>query len=137
VSYVLDTNAVSAVMKGDPLALARLREAPKREVMVPQPVLAEIAYGIARLPKSRKKESLRGRFELVKHELLRAEWTDAVSEAFGDIKALLERRGTPIEDFDVAIAAHAQAREAILVTTNLAHMVRVPGLRVEDWAKAL
>ncbi len=58
-----------------------------------------------------------------------------MSEAFGDIKALLERKGTPIEDFDVAIAAHARVRDAILVTANLVHMVRVPGLRVEDWSK--
>lgn len=134
-SYVLDTNAVSGLMKGDLRVLARMRETAKRDVLVPQPVLAEIAYGIARLPRSKRKESLRHRFELVKHELLRAEWTDAVSEAFGEIKAQLERKGTRIEDLDVAIAAHAQAREAILVTANVAHVLRVPGLRVEDWGK--
>lgn len=134
-SYLLDTNAVSAVMKGEPRVLARLRATPKREVLVPQPVLAEIAYGIARLPRSKRKDALRQRFELVRGELLRAEWTDAVSEAFGEIKASLERRGRRIEDFDAAIAAHAHAREAVLVTANVAHMVRVPGLRVEDWSK--
>lgn len=133
-SYLLDTNAVSAVMKGEPRTLARLREAAKREVFVPQPVLAEIAYGIARLPKSKRKQSLRDRFELVKSELQRADWTDAVSEAFGEIKAQLERKGTPIEDFDAAIAAHAKAREATLVTANISHMVRIAGLRIEDWS---
>lgn len=134
-SYVLDTNAVSAVMKGDARTLARLRDTPKREVLVPQPVLAEIACGIARLPRSRRKDALRLRLDLVKGELPRAEWTDAVSEAFGEIKAILERKGIRIEDFDAAIAAHAHAREAVLVTANVAHMIRVPGLRVEDWAK--
>lgn len=134
-SYVLDTNVVSALMKGDLRVLARARETAKRDVLVPQPVLAEIAYGIARLPASKKKESLRNRFDLVKHELPRAEWTDAVSEAFGEIKARLERKGTRIEDFDAAIAAHALARGAALVTANVAHMLRVPGLRVEDWGK--
>lgn len=134
-TYVLDTNAVSAVMRGDPRVLARLREAPKREVLVPHPVFAEIAYGIARLPKSKKRDALRRRFDLVKDELLRAEWTDEVSEAFGEIKSLLEKKGTRIEDFDAAVAAHAQAREATLVTSNVAHMIRVPGLRVVDWSK--
>ena len=134
-SYVLDTNAVSAVMKGDPRMLERLRGTAKREVLVPQPVLAELAYGIARLPRSKRKESLRRRLDLVKGELLRAQWTDEVSEAFGEIKATLERRGSRIEDFDAAIAAHALAREAVLVSANMAHMIRVPGLRVEDWAK--
>lgn len=134
-SYVLDTNVVSALMKGDARVLGRLRGTEKQAVLVPQPVLAEIAYGIARLPRSKRKDSLLSRFELVKSELLRAEWTDAVSEAFGEIKAQLERKGVRIEDFDAAIAAHAQAREATLVTANVAHMVRVPGLRVEDWGK--
>lgn len=134
-TFVLDTNAVSAVMKGDPRALAHLREAAKRDVFVPQPVLAEIAYGIARLPRSKRKDSLRQRFDLIKAELLRADWTDAVSEAFGEIKAQLERKGIRIEDFDAAIAAHAQARDATLVTANLSHMIRIPGLRVADWSK--
>ena len=53
---------------------------------------------------------------------------------YGRIKATLERRGTRIEDFDAAIAAHALARGATLVTSNLSHMTRVPGLRVEDWS---
>lgn len=68
-SYVLDTNAVSSLRKGATRMLTRLRETEKKDVLVPQPVLAEIAYGIARLPESKRKESLRNRFELVKHEL--------------------------------------------------------------------
>jgi hypothetical protein len=56
--------------------------------------------------------------------LLRPEWTDAVSQAYGRIKAALERRGTCIEDFDAAIAAHALATSATLVTANLDHMAR-------------
>jgi tRNA(fMet)-specific endonuclease VapC len=56
-----------------------------------------------------------------------------VSQAYGRIKAALERRGTRIEDFDAAIAAHALALGATLVTANRIHMARVPGLRLEDW----
>ena len=59
-----------------------------------------------------------------------------MSQAFGQIKAALERRGTRIEDFDAAIAAHALAAEATLVTADITHMTRVPGLRIEDWIKA-
>ena len=67
-------------------------------------------------------------------ELPRAPWTDAVSERFGLIKATLERSGRRIEDFDAAIAAHALAIDASLVTANLDDMSRVPGLKIEDWA---
>ncbi|HEY6040076.1 MAG TPA: type II toxin-antitoxin system VapC family toxin [Kofleriaceae bacterium] len=131
--YVLDTNVVSALMTEDAKVLSRLKEHERRDVSVPQPVLAEIAYGIARLAKSKRKDKLRTRFELIRKELLVASWSDAVSDAFGVIKANLERDGVRIEDFDVAIAAHARAHSAVLVTANVKHMSRVADLVVEDW----
>jgi tRNA(fMet)-specific endonuclease VapC len=135
VTYVLDTNAVSALMKGTPAVVERLAATTPAEVAIPQPVMAEIAFGIERLPRSKRRTSLQARFDLVSAELPRAEWTDAVSQAFGRIKATLERRGMRIEDFDAAVAAHALSLEATLVTANLDHMIRVPGLRVEDWSQ--
>ncbi|MEZ4223255.1 MAG: PIN domain-containing protein [Polyangiaceae bacterium] len=133
--YVFDTNALSAVMQGQTSVLARLRHVARNEACVPQPVLAEISYGIARLPASKRKDWLRGRFEFVKREFPRVEWTDDVSDAFGEIKARLEKKGQRLEDFDIAIAAHALALDGTLVTANVAHMLRVPHLRIEDWAK--
>lgn len=131
--YVFDTNAVSAMMRGDAAVLARLRETDKPDVGVPQPVLAEIEYGLARLPRSRRRDSLRAKFEMIRDELPRLPWTDDVSAQFGLAKADLERRGTRIEDFDLAIAAHALAHGAVLVTADRSHMPRVRGLVVEDW----
>ena len=131
--YVLDTNALSALMKGNENALSRLRAAGRAEVTVPQPVIAEIASGIERLPRSKRRQTLQSRFDLLRAELPRCQWTDTVSEHFGSVKAALERRGQRIEDFDAAIAAHALADGAVLVTANLDQMVRVPDLDVEDW----
>ena len=133
-TYVLDTNAVSALMKGSAAVVERLAATEPAAVAVPQPVLAEIAFGIERLPRSKRRKALQARFDLVSAELPRAEWTDGVSRMYGRIKATLERRGTRIEDFDAAIAAHALALNATLVTANLGHMTRVPGLQVEDWS---
>ena len=134
-TYVLDTNAVSALMKGHPIVVERLAASVPSSIAIPQPVLAEIAFGIERLPRSKRRTALQERFDLVCSEIPRVEWTDAVSQAYGRIKAALERRGTPIEDFDAAIAAHALATDAILVTANIGHMTRVPGLQIEDWGR--
>ena len=133
--YLLDTNAVSALMKGDPKVVNRLRSFSKGDVGISQPVIAEIAYGIERLPRSKRRAALEERFDFLRAELPRASWTDEVSERFGHIKAILERKGIKIKDFDAAIAAHALAEQAVLVTANLDDMVRVPELLVEDWAR--
>ena len=44
-----------------------------------------------------------------------------------------DRRSIRIEDFDIAIAAHALALDATLVSDNVAHVSRIPDLRVENW----
>jgi tRNA(fMet)-specific endonuclease VapC len=135
VKYVLDTNAVSALMKGDPNVVNRLERVSRIAVAVPQPVFSEIAYGIERLPRSRRRDLLRARFERLRAELSSVEWSDAVTDAFGRIKALLEKRGKRIEDFDAAIAAHASAHQAILVSANTDDMTRIASLVVEDWSR--
>jgi tRNA(fMet)-specific endonuclease VapC len=53
-----------------------------------------------------------------------------------DIRAELERAGTPIGSHDLFIAAHARSRDMTLVTHNVRRFRRVPGLRVEDWLSA-
>lgn len=135
--YVLDTNVVSLLMKGEPNVIERLKAVARADVCMPQPVVAEIAYGIQRLSRTRRKAALTSRFELLKREIRRVAWSDEVSDAFGEIKSVLERKGERIEDFDVAVAAHALAEGCVLVTANVKHMARVPGLQVEDWSHKL
>ncbi|HEX6200250.1 MAG TPA: type II toxin-antitoxin system VapC family toxin [Thermoanaerobaculia bacterium] len=131
--YVLDTNSLSDLLRGEPSVSERLTSHRRTDVLLPQPVVAEVEYGLARMAASKRRDRLRQRFDLFLAELQRLPWTDAVSRAFGRVKANLERRGVRIEDFDVAIAAHALSIEATLVTDNVDHMKRVPGLPVENW----
>jgi tRNA(fMet)-specific endonuclease VapC len=60
---------------------------------------------------------------------------DAVTCAshYGEIRHELERGAQPIGAMDLLIAAHARGLDATLVTNNLAHFRRVPGLKVSDW----
>ena len=52
-----------------------------------------------------------------------------------EIKVALRMAGTPIGPNDTAIAGHAIAAGAILVTNNTREFERVPGLVLEDWVK--
>ena len=133
-SWVLDTNVVSAILEGDPVVLAALERVARTKVGVPEPVFAELTYGIERMPPSRRRALLELRYAAIRAELATIPWTPAVTEAFGRIKAQVERRGVRLEDFDVAIAAHAVANGATLVTANLKHLRRVEGLRCESWS---
>ena len=57
-SYVLDTNVVSALMRGERDVEERLLRQQPNEVFLVQPVVAEVEYGLARLPRSRKRSEL-------------------------------------------------------------------------------
>ena len=131
--YVLETNIVSLAMAGDPPVIERMFSLARTDVLVPQPVVAEIEYGIARLRDLGRRERLLGRLERFLQNASGARWTHDVSRAFGVAKADLEAQGRRIEDFDVAIAAHALALDAVLVSDNTAHLGRIRGLRLENW----
>ena len=83
--------------------------------------------------KLKRLDALTQRFDLFLDRAMRAEWTDEVSRAFGLLKFDLERKGTRLEDFDVAIAAHALVLDGTLVSTNEKHLARIPNLRLENW----
>lgn len=61
-------------------------------------------------------------------------WGRAAVDATTEIKAALTAAGTPIGPNDTAIAGHAIAAGAVLVTNNVREFERVPGLVLEDWA---
>lgn len=56
--------------------------------------------------------------------------------AYGDLRADLQRRGTPIGSLDTMIAAHALSQRAMLVTNNTREFFKVPGLQLDNWVPA-
>ena len=133
-TYVLDTTVMSALMRADAGPSKRLLQATPAQIAIPQPVIAEVHYGLARLEPSRRRTDMEERLTLLLRTLPGIPWSDEVSRRFGEIKAGLERRGERVDDFDVAIAAHALAADAVVVTRNVRHFARIHELRVEDWA---
>lgn len=131
---LLDTTALSAAMRYDDEILDYLRARRPGDVVTAPPAVAEIEYGIRRLPEDSKRRTL---LERERDRLLGTlrvlEWTPRASEQFGAIKAQLEHDGTVIDDMDIAIAAVAAAHDAVVVTANLVHFRRVSGVSSTHW----
>jgi tRNA(fMet)-specific endonuclease VapC len=129
--YLLDTNTVSALMRGQPEVAARVATTPREDVAISQVTVAEIEFGLRYLPASRRRRTLEAQWTAIGPELIRLPWDDEVSRRFGDRKARLERAGRRMSDFDLAIAVHALAYDLTLVTADQAFgRLR---LRRENW----
>jgi tRNA(fMet)-specific endonuclease VapC len=59
---------------------------------------------------------------------------ETAAEAYGSIRADLERKGQMIGNNDLWIAAHARAADLTLVTNNEREFRRVRGLKTQNWA---
>jgi tRNA(fMet)-specific endonuclease VapC len=89
-------------------------------------------YGAAKSDRPNRSVDALNEFLALGIAVLPFEIEDA--EEAGDIRAALERAGTPIGPYDILIAAQARRRGAVLVTANEREFARVPGLMVEDWS---
>lgn len=132
VRYLLDTNTVSYVIKGNfPHVRQRLMQVPIREVGISVMTEAELRFGVARLPQAT-------RLAIVVEEFLRRVevlvWDSQAAQRYAQLRAALEERGEPMGNLDLMIAAQAIAADAILVTNDRGFR-KVKGLRIEDWRK--
>lgn len=130
-SYLLDTNTVSALMRGVTPVSARVARLSPADVAIAQVTAAEIEFGIRRVAGEGKRGALRDQWRVLDTELLRVPWDDAVSRIFGERKARLESAGRRMSDFDLAIAAHAIAFDYTLVTAD-GDFARL-AVRRENW----
>jgi len=120
---VLDTNVVSELMRPDPApqVAAWVRDRDRRELRTTVITLAEIRYGIARLPDGRRKQALLTTadeiFRTFEDQVLPVDATAA--EQYSVIASTRERSGKPIPGFDALIAAVCRSHGAALATRNL------------------
>ena len=124
---ILDTNVVSELMKsaGDPAVRDWVRAHPGRELCTTAITLAEIRYGIERLPAGRRKDLL-GRiaeelFSAFSEQVL--SFDAASTRHYAEIVTRRERAGRPIDALDAQIAAICRNRDATLATSNVRDFV--------------
>ncbi|WP_454754390.1 PIN domain-containing protein [Cupriavidus necator] len=126
--YLLDANAIIAMLKGERTMLERLRAHLPTDFGLPSIVAHELYYGAY---KSQRAAANLARIEALQFEVVPFDAEDA--QHAGEIRAQLAAAGTPIGPYDVLIAGQARARNLILVTHNVREFARVARLNVEDW----
>ena len=132
-NYMLDTNICIYIIKQKPQnVIKRFRQAEVSEIGVSSITLSELEYGVMKSATPEKNKLALAQF-IAPLEI--PAYDDAAAQHYGEIRAYLERQGTPIGSLDMLIAAHALSLNSILITNNETEFKRVSNLNIENWAK--
>jgi tRNA(fMet)-specific endonuclease VapC len=136
VSYLLDTNAVVALLRNRPVKVReryREAEASGDYLALSSVVLFELWYGVAK--SSQVPENTERLRILLSGDLDLLDFDDEDARTAGQVRASLEKDGNPIGANDVLIAGQALRRGLTVVTANTTEFDRVTGLSWQDWTK--
>ncbi|MBP0614339.1 type II toxin-antitoxin system tRNA(fMet)-specific endonuclease VapC [Jiella mangrovi] len=128
--YMLDTNICIHVMKTYPPQVRERFNALAEQLCISSITLAELAYGAEKSARPFDNQAA------IEHFVARLEvlpFGEKAAAHYGQLRAELERAGTPCGPYDMQIGAHARSEGLILVTNNRREFDRMPGLRVENW----
>lgn len=130
--YCFDTDVLSATMRRDPsLALIRrLAQVPPPEQFTTAVTMGELLYGASRRDSARLDKQVR---DLIRGALTVLPFDERAAEVYGPLRARLEAGGRRLDEPDLRIASIALSRDLTLITGNVRHFDRVPGLTVENW----
>jgi tRNA(fMet)-specific endonuclease VapC len=129
--YLLDSDIFSLMAKGlDPAINQRLETLAKGEAALSVITSGEFFYGVAHAPVSALRQKRAQRLIDFFGVL---PITEDVSLTYGDVRARLRAKGTPIGPNDLWLAAHAKTLGLVLVSRNDREFKRVAGLKVENW----
>jgi tRNA(fMet)-specific endonuclease VapC len=131
--YLLDTDICIYIAKRKPSGvLARLQQLQQGDVGMSVITHLELVYGAW---KSQHREANLLRILALERLIPVLPLDPSTGGHYGEVRAALEREGTPIGAYDLLIAAHALTLGLTLVTNNAREFQRVPQLIVENWAE--
>jgi tRNA(fMet)-specific endonuclease VapC len=130
--YLLDTDIMIYNLKGNEMVRQNLHNHINDPIRISSVTLMELYYGAF---KSRKVESNLAKVRKIENSLEIISVNKEQVEIFGMLKVKLEKAGTPLDDFDLILAATALSHNLILVTNNERHFSRIEGLKIENWSK--
>ena len=131
VSKLLDTNICIYIARSQPATVARrfARAAPG-SLGISVITWGELCFGAA---KSNDPARTHSQLQSFAREIDVLPLPATAARHYGDLRAALQKAGTPIGNNDLWIAAHALAMGVPLVSNNLREFERVVGLKLENW----
>jgi tRNA(fMet)-specific endonuclease VapC len=129
-TYMLDTNICIYVMKNYPLNLQEKFNSLAEQLCISSITLGELHYGAEKSARRIDNLTAIGHF-VARLDVLPFEAKAAAH--YGQVRAELERAGTPCGPHDMQIGGHARSEGLIVVTNNIREFSRMPGIRAESW----
>ncbi len=127
--YLLDTNICISLLKNQYGIREAILNVKTKNCFVSEISIAELYYGASK--SNNREERVKDVDFIVSHfgivPIFRA------LPLYGDLKAKLEKDGNRIDDFDILIGSTAIANGMVMVTDNIKHLGRLPGIRIENW----
>jgi tRNA(fMet)-specific endonuclease VapC len=111
-----------------PMLINKIESLPAENVFLSSISLAELEFGVSN---SRNPDRNRTALELFASGFEILPFDSHHARLYGEIRAYLKHRGTPIGPYDLQIAAQALAHDFCVLTRNVAEYSRIPGLRWE------
>ena len=131
--FIFDTDIYTNVIRKIPseTLINRLKKVPRRDQFTTTITIGEVYYGIMKVSDKTKLLKLFEDVLLPRATILSFDFSAA--KKYGEIRSILEKQETPLAHADLQIASIALSINMTLITGNLKHFQRVPGLAVENW----
>ena len=129
--FLLDTNICIYIIKQKPReVLQKFNTYRVGDIGVSSITVAELEFGVQKSQFPARNQQALTQFLL---PLKIVDFDRAAAIVYGNIRAKLEKQGTPIGSLDTLIAAHAVSLDVTLITNNVKEFNRISNLQLENW----
>ena len=129
--FLLDTNICIYIIKQKPPEVLEIFNTYQvGDIGVSSITVAELEFGVQKSQFSEKNQQALTQFFL---PLKIVDFDRTAAITYGNVRTVIEKRGTPIGSLDTLIAAHALSLQVTLITNNVKEFSRVPNLQLDNW----
>ena len=130
--FLLDTDILIYSLKGDPTVIENIKQHASYPKAISVITYGELIFGAQR---SQKVTENLAKIRRLKEIFPLIDITPSIMETFGAIKTDLQKKGTPVDDFDLLIGATGITMGYCVATNNEKYFKKIQGLTIVNWAK--